>query len=610
MRLSFLCGLILLNALGLAAEGQLQLPTPREAYASYDPQTEALLLMSEISQELEARDRLEAIQLLTAFRTGQFETASLEQVRRLMGAVNWEKYRGRILRLVIYQSGILEAFSESSKKWLPLVHDFLLFFLNELSKERLIDRIVAQLQVKAEDRGRRLIALADRAPSLQKIGQIMARHPQLPAHMRRALQTFENSISTTRRDELVEFIQDDVGSEEISRYQMEFDQEVLAEASVGAVIRVELVLPQESAPRMAVCKVLKPYAVDALREELVILDGMVNYFEEHGSFYQLRQMPLSRMFDEARKALSKEIEVVEEQKNLARAAEYYRNSRKVKIPEIYPMSTPNVTFMEYIDGGKIVDALPDDQKARSLLANRLDDTLTWDVIFSRQEEAVFHGDPHAGNVFFLRNEPGRIALLDWGLCGILPRGQRDQLIQLLLGIYLKNKKRVRNNAFSLLEEGSQASPEDHARIQAIALNVMDESRATRKDLFLIMNEMVARLTKAGYSLEFNLVLFVKAQVTILGILKELDPKMKRGSRAFRQVSGRVFKEIPKRLLNTVYFPGWTSRDYPSMISNEDLRDVQFRIIGRAFKKLGSGFKGGSSSSVPSDESSESSPPSR
>ena len=467
--------------------------------------------MSEVSNELEPGDRLDAIQLLTSLRSGPVEDVRVDEVRRLMGAVDWAKHRGRILRLLIYQSGVLDAFSDSSRTWLPFVHDFLLFFLSELSEERLTDRIVAQLQVPANDRGRRLIALADRTPSLQKIGQIMARHPQLPADMRRALQTFENSIRTTQRDELVRLIEDDLGSAEIARYQMEFDEDVLAEASIGAVIRVELALPGDGVRRKAVCKVLKPYAIDALSEELVILDQLVRYFEEHGSFYQLGQMPLSRMFDEARKALSKEIQVVEEQKNLARAGEYYRRSRKVKIPEIYPMSTRNVTFMEFIDGGKIVDASPDDQMARSLLAARLDDALTWDVLFSPQKEAVFHGDPHAGNVFFMRHEPGRIALIDWGLCGILPRQRRERLVQLLLGIYLKNKKRVRNNVAALLEEGSEASPGDQTRIQAIALNVMDASRASRKDQFLIMNDMVSGLTRAGYSLDFNLVLFVKAQ---------------------------------------------------------------------------------------------------
>ena len=282
--------------------------------------------------------------------------------------------------------------------------------------------------------------------------------------------------------------------------------------------------------------------------------------------------------------------MLEEQKNLKRAYEYYRGNTRVKVPELYPLSSKNVTVMERINGGRIVDAFVGEAKARSELASRLDRVMTLDVIFADQEEAVFHADPHAGNVFFVRDQsddPYQIALLDWGLLGVLSRRERAQLIQLMLGLRLNNEKRVRNNVGVLIEGGFPDSLQEVQRIQTIAVDIAKQNSST--DHFAILEDMITRLSKAGYRLSFNLVLFIKAQVTIAGILHQLDPQLKRGERFSQHLAGQVLKEAPKRLLYTVYFPKWTSHDYPSMVSNEDVRDSVFHGIGRGLKKLGAGI---------------------
>ena len=58
-------------------------------------------------------------------------------------------------------------------------------------------------------------------------------------------------------------------------------------------------------------------------------------------------MPLVEMFQEVKKALTKEIQVVDEQQNLVRARQYYKNNRNVVVPELFPISTNHVTFMQY-----------------------------------------------------------------------------------------------------------------------------------------------------------------------------------------------------------------------------------------------------------------------
>ena len=569
----------------------LDLPTSRDALHSFDPAAEEAQLFADLMAELTADQQGALMQMVLRIQMGQMSVETREEARLLLSQVDWDKHRDRVLRLAIYRSGVLDIFSSFEVNWKILVHDFLLLFLDRLSEERLAERLLSIYQLSQDtEKGRGVLALIDRTPSLQKIGQILARYPDVPPGMRYALQHLENSIQTSDRDEIVDFITADMGPERIAAYNVEFDESLLAEATVGAVIKSTL-CPDDKMPcRQAVCKVIKPYALAALEEELVILTDLVDYFEKWGPSYELGEIPLAEMFKEAKDALSREVMIREEQGHLREAWEYYKDDPRVKVPELFAPSTENVTFMEFIEGFKIVDAYRDNPELRSKLAVRLDRIMTYEVLFSGQEEAIFHGDPHAGNVFYVPDEkdPYRIGLLDWGLRGKLRKEDRKQLIQLLLGVRLNHEKRIRNNVGVLVHGGWPEDEKKREEIRRIAVESL--GRASRRDGFQVLSDILWSLTRAGYRLDFDLALFIKAQITITGLLHDLDPSFKQGRNTLDQVEGQVTREMPKRLLNTIYFPRWNSHDYPSMLSNEDIKDVQIQSLGRSLKKLGKLFR--------------------
>ena len=233
------------------------------------------------------------------------------------------------------------------------------------------------------------------SPTLQKIGQIFARNPEVPFDLREALQVLENGLSTTSRDQVMDFILENIGPDTIEEYQVHCAAEVLAEATVGVVLPCTLVLPGETRVRQAVAKVIKPYAMSALQEELEIFDRLARYFAEYSDSYAVGTILISDMFDEISVALSQEIQVVDEQQNLAKAGAYYLANERVRVPELcgakwsevdtrqptmYPLSTAHVTFMEFVHGHKISEAFPGQPQARARLARRLVDALTLDVL--------------------------------------------------------------------------------------------------------------------------------------------------------------------------------------------------------------------------------------
>jgi ubiquinone biosynthesis protein len=577
-------------AVASPALAQIELPTPRSHYEDYDPEQAAQQLLLQLAVKIPAESRERALELLQRAKRGGSIDLTVAEATRLLESAGWEEWRPELLRLLLHRSNVLDIAPEAAQEFMPLIHDSLLFFLAHMSESRLIERIVAQANLPADaERGDRVLAFITNTPSLQKLAQILARNPSIDPDLRAALQTVENGLATAQYDEIRAQLDDETSDALREEFRLEPSDRLLAEASVGAIIEVDFTRPGSSTRERAACKVLKPYAVAAMKEDLEIVDDLLEYLEQEADFYHLGSTPLVDIFQELRRALAREVRIEDERSNLVRAREYYQDDPNVLVPELYPFSTPNVTCMEFVDGVKITDAFLGDPEDRAVLARRLSDTMTYDVLFSPQETALFHGDPHAGNVFHVVHdaaEPYRIALLDWGLAAEFSRREREQMVQLLLGLKLKNSKRLANNVDVLVEWDPQ-SPEEREQMRLMIEDMLAEQADVA--MFKLLDELIVRLAREGHSVRFTTTMFIKSQLTIAGILTELDPSFEQDDYVMSRVSGQVTRELGTRLLRTIYFPAWNSHDYKSMMSNEDVKDVQFQKIGGAFKKLGKGI---------------------
>ena len=486
----------------------------------------------------------------------------------------WKEHKQLLLEFFLHQSQVLEMIPEKwGPIWVPIVHDAMLYFLDHLSDDRLLDKMVnLALLPPGTSRGDYLKEFVSKVPSLQKMGQILARNPDLSPDYQKALTDLENGIHTMTRDELVDFITEDVGKPQIDKYQVEFADKILAEASVGAVIRATTIPPGSTVRQQAICKVVKPYVLAYLPEDLEIVNGLAEYFTVNHDFYELGSMPLVDIFREIGKSLTNEINIVDEQKNFITAREYYKGSKKVVVPEIFPISTNHVTFMSYIGGEKITSAFKDDQKQRSIMAQQLSNVMTGDVIFSPKPNAIFHGDPHPGNVYHLTSDPKnpyKIALLDWGLMGTFPRADRVALVQLILGVMLSDAKRLHKNVGALVEGGIPNDPAKWQKVDALIAEVLKPKPG--EGSFDGLENLLFGLIEQGYVTKFDLNIFIKSQATIAGELVQLDPNLKQDDLITKQVTSLVKKEMPKRLVCVLFC--WNSHNYTSMLSNGDVKAV-------------------------------------
>lgn len=242
------------------------------------------------------------------------------------------------------------------------------------------------------------------------------------------------------------------------------------------------------------------------------------------------------------------------------------------MPEIFPISTTHVTAMQFVAGEKITSAFKGDQRQRSIMAVRLSNVMTGDVIFSKKPEAIFHGDPHPGNVYRVTGDPKnpyQIALLDWGLMGRFPREDRMALVQLLIGASMSDAKRLRANVGALVEGGL---PNDPAKLQQVDVLVAEVVKPKPgRGSFDALSDLLAGLIEQGYTTKFALNIFIKSQATIAGELVELDPTLKQDELVEKQVTALVKKEMPKRLVCMLFC--YKSRNYTSMLSDADVMAV-------------------------------------
>jgi ubiquinone biosynthesis protein len=188
----------------------------------------------------------------------------------------------------------------------------------------------------------------------------------------------------------------------------------------------------------------------------------------------------------------------------------------VQVPALLDHCTPRVTAMARVTGHKVTEHRLQSDGAKQWLAGLVVKTLLARPFFSTTARALFHGDPHAGNLFLTADH--RLAVLDWSLAGSLGEAERDALVQIILGALMLHPERI----VAALEALGQRQVIDRDRLEAVVQGRID--RVLRGQfpgftwLMGLLDEAVqtARLRVGG-----DLLLFRKTLHTLEGVLADL-----------------------------------------------------------------------------------------
>jgi ubiquinone biosynthesis protein len=403
----------------------------------------------------------------------------------------------------------------------------------------------------------RLGLLAAGCPALHKLAQVLARDHRLAEELRRELRPLESLPPTVDFETIRAVLVKELGPLESRAVRLLGP--AIAEASVAVVIPFRDL--GSSSPREGVLKVLKPGIEERLELELELLGSVGSHLVEKCAELSIPQLDYRDTFEQVCDKLRWEIRLDQEQRHLLEAAALYKDDREVQIPALLDQCTSRVTAMERVFGVKVTDHGLDRTAAKRRLSEIVSRALVAQPVFSRENCALFHGDPHAGNLLYTQDR--RLAILDWSLVGHLSESERIAMGQIILSAVTLNASRI----VAVLAELNTQGQVNQSGLRTVVDRWLCRVRYGQ---FPGLTWLVGMLDEATQSSRLrmgqDIMIFRKSLHTLEGVVRDLgteDAEIEK--MVFVEFLLQFGREWPER-----WFSSPTSRSFATRLSNMDI----------------------------------------
>lgn len=293
--------------------------------------------------------------------------------------------------------------------------------------------------------------LCDLGPSFIKAGQVLANRPDIIREdYMNELCILQDDVPPFPNQVAFKIIEEELG-QPLEAVFSKISSQTIAAASLGQVYRATL----RSSGQDVAIKVQRPEIEPIIYRDLFLFRTLASFL--NGISLQKLGCNAELIVDEFGEKLLEELDYTLEARNLEDFLENFKNDPTVKIPRCYKqLSGRRVLVMEWIDGLRCTN--PQAIKEAGI---DLDGFLTVGVSAAlRQllEFGLFHGDPHPGNIFAMRD--GRIAYVDFGNVAVLSQQNKQILIDAVVHAVNEDYAEMANDFTRLgfLAPGTDVSP--------------------------------------------------------------------------------------------------------------------------------------------------------
>ncbi|KAK7260798.1 hypothetical protein RIF29_27096 [Crotalaria pallida] len=293
--------------------------------------------------------------------------------------------------------------------------------------------------------------LCDLGPSFIKAGQVLANRPDIIREdYMNELCILQDDVPSFPNQIAFSIIEEELG-QPLEAVFSRISSETIAAASLGQVYRATL----RSTGEDVAIKVQRPGIEPIIYRDLFLFRTLASFL--NGISIQKLGCNAELIVDEFGEKLLEELDYTLEARNLEDFLENFKNDPTVKIPRVYKqLSGPRVLVMEWIDGIRCTNP-----KAIKDAGIDVDGFLTIGVSAAlRQllEFGLFHGDPHPGNIFAMRD--GRIAYVDFGNVAVLSQQNKQILIDAVVHAVNEDYAEMANDFTRLgfLSPGTDVTP--------------------------------------------------------------------------------------------------------------------------------------------------------
>jgi len=358
------------------------------------------------------------------------------------------------------------------------------------------------------------LALQDLGPTFVKFGQVLStRSDVIPAEVIRELALLQEQVAPFSVDDVHRELEETF-SQPVSELFASFDERPLA---AGSLAQVHAATSKDG--RKLVVKVRRPDVVHSVERDIALMMELAQLMENH--------VPEVSVFDpvglvkQFTRTIRREMNFRREGRTMLEFAKLFREDKRLYVPVVEPeYFSESVLVMERVDGIKVddLDAIRQCRLNPTLLAH------TGANIFLKMafELGVFHGDPHPGNMRVLTN--GSICLYDYGMIGFLDDARRENLLNLFVAVARNDVHEVVRVVMNL---GEPTQRVDRTLLQTDVRDFLDAYYGVPLEQVRIgplLNDFIGILSNHGLHCPGDLMVLVRAIITLEGVGRQLDPQ--------------------------------------------------------------------------------------
>ena len=417
------------------------------------------------------------------------------------------------------------------------------------------------VRMRIPERVRRV--LEDLGPTFVKLGQVLAtRVDVFGPEWIEEFSRLQEKAPPVEWNEIHAQLTEDLGQppEEVFA---ELEREPLAAASLAQVHRACL-----SDGRQVVLKVRRPGIRSTIEADLRLLKRLADIVESEAP--EMRQYRPGELVEQFARSLHRELDFAAECRNAERIAAQLDPDSGIVVPKVfweYNGERLNVQRLIMGIAGNDIAGLETAGLDRHHIARRG----TRAILSMILEHGFFHADPHPGNIKFLPDD--YIALLDFGMVGRLSQARRHEVAELLHGLVSRDPDLVTR----ILLDWSSDADTDADRLEEDVVDFIEQYHGValeHLDMSAMIADMTSVLRRHQLILPADLVLMLKAFITLEGMGRSLDPEFDMASEAAPIVEdvlkrhyspSRIAERLQKSLVDTLRIVGALPEDLSRLL---------------------------------------------
>lgn len=365
-------------------------------------------------------------------------------------------------------------------------------------------------------------AFEDLGPAFIKLGQFLSVRPDLAGPVvASGLERLRDRAAPLDPSVVERIIREELGGGPEELFAR-FDRVPIASASVSQVHRAATLRGEE-----IVLKIQRPEAAGMMEADLAILESLARLLSRLGLVPAFVD-PVA-FIGNIKLSAKLEMDFRREAETAERFALFFRGDQRIKIPRVHwEFTTGRILAAEFVEGLKINDPAAKEAPGYISLAE------TGAFLFMKQvlEGGLFHADLHPSNLFITPG--GKIAYLDFGICGELDNRERAAVMGVLAAMLAGERKRALENLALLGVEVPPGAEDGFSRdVEKVMKETLGEDLGRTNTAKLGLG-FLAAVRAHGVRLPHKYALLIKALLTIEGAARTLHPgfDMREAARAY------------------------------------------------------------------------------